>query len=189
MLTGTKGRSIGWIKATPGYQNCRQRRVVLAAAVDLLERAEPGLLAVFCLLFLVPLLIDRSLHLDLPALLWWGRNAAIAALAAALVINLLAAVAVLPSQLTGATVGAMEQAGPEEGLIAFPERPVERVWPLLPRVTLLQPDITGRQTAVQARQAWQKQGRQAAGRGVNPFCPRFLCRRLIPLSEPPAPSV
>lgn len=179
-------RSIGWIKATLGYKNCRQRRAVLAAAVDLLERAEPGLLVVFCLLFLYPLLIDRSLLLDLPALLWWGRNAAIAALSAALGINFLAAVAVLPSQITGATVDAMEQAGPEEGLIAFPQRPVERV--LLPRVALLQPDIAGRQTAVQARQAWQEQVRQAAGRGVNPFWPRFLCRRLIPLSEPPAPS-
>lgn len=181
-------RSSGWIHATSGYKNCRQRRAVLAAAVDLLERAEPGLLAVFCLLFLYPLLIDRSLLLDLPALQWWGRNAAIAALATALGMNFLAAAVVFPSQLTGATVDAMGQAGPEEGLIAFPERLVESACPLLPWVALLQPAITGRQTAVQARQAWQEQVRQAARRGVNPFCPRFLCKRLIPLSEPPAPS-
>lgn len=180
---------MGWIKATLGYRNCRQRRALLTAAVDLLERAEPGLLAAFCLLFLYPLLIDRSLLLELPALLWWGRNAAIAALAASLGMNLLAAAAVFPSQVTGATVDAMEQAGPEEGLIAFPARPIESECPLLPWVALLQPATIGRRIAVQARQAWQEQVRQAARRGVSPFCPRFLYRRLIPLSEPPAPSV
>jgi hypothetical protein len=181
--------STGWVKATLGYKNCRRRRAVLGVALDLLDRAEPGLLAAVCLLFLFPLLIDRSLLLDLPALLWWGQDAAIAALVAFLCMNLLAAAAVLPSQLTGATVDAMEQAAPAEGLIAFPERPVESVCRLLPWVALLQPAIVGRQAAVQAKQAWQEQVRQAAGRGVNPFCPRFFCRRQIPLPEPPAPSV
>lgn len=179
---------MGWVKATLGYKNCRRRRAVLGVALDLLDRAGSGLLAAVCLLFLCPLLFDRSLLLDLPALLWWSRGVAMAALVAVLGMNVLAAAAVFPSQVAGAAVDAMEQAGPDEGLIAFPEQLVESVCLLLPWAALLRPDVIGRQTAVQARRAWQEQIRQAVGRGAFPFFSQLLCRRQILLSEPPAPS-
>ena len=154
--------------------NRRQRRTALDRARAVLIQAEDLLVvAIFFVVFLYPFLLDPTLLFNLSAWLWWVKGFAWIGLLAWAAIRLLVGLPMVPAQLTGASVEAMEQAEPEKELISFTAVPPNIESTLLPwrqSPTLIEQE-TCTQLQKQWRQLWQRPCRRSL---INSPFQRFI---------------
>lgn len=147
------------------------RQIQLAAE----QWAVPGLLFV---VFVLPLLANPSLLLQPAAWLWWVREWDVFATVLCLGVYAVAHLWHVPAQLAGATVDAMQQAGPNgDKPIAFPEQPIEPVCALLPQQLTRQLAATEKQVFARERQLT----RQLWGHLPEARTRTYPYRRAVPL--------
>lgn len=147
------------------------RQIQIAAE----QWAVPGLLFV---VFVLPFLANPSLLLQPSVWLWWVREWDVFAAVLCLGVYAVAHLWHVPAQLAGATVDAMQQAGPDdEKPIAFPEQPLEPVCALLPQQ--LAPRLAATEKQVLARE--RQLTRQMWTHLTEARTRKYPYRRAIPL--------
>jgi hypothetical protein len=140
------------------YGDRRARRQAIKTGREIQLSAErwavPGLLFV---VFVLPLLANPSLLFQPAAWLWWVRGCAVFSAVLCLGVYVTAHGWHLPAQVTGATVDAMQQAGPEgEKLVAFPKQQPELLCALLPQQLAPRLMAAERQVFARVRQLRQQ---------------------------------
>jgi hypothetical protein len=161
------------------YADRRMRRQAIDTGNQIQLEAEqwafPGLLFV---VFVLPFLANPSLLLQPPAWLWWVRGWAVFAAVVCLGVYAVAHLWHVPAQLAGATVDAMQQAGPDgDKPIAFPEQQIEPVCALLSQQ--LAPQLAATERRVLARE--RQLTRQMWARLPEARTLKYPYRRAIPL--------
>ena len=157
----------------------QQRRHALARAQDSLDEAEIFLwLAIIFITFFFPLILNPSLLFDLSAWAWWVKGFAWIGVSVWVVVRLLVALPLAPSQLTGATVEAMEQS-PSSAVEFFPRAstPIEQACTFL--FLQKQTDNAERQAMIQVQRYWQQLWRRPRRR----FLVASPLQRILPSSS------
>ena len=134
----------------------QQRRHALIRAQQFLEESETFLwLAIIFITFFYPLILNPALLFDLPAWAWWIKGFAWIGVAVWVVVRLLVALPLVPSQLTGATVDAMKQApSADEGFFPRVSTLVEQACFFL--FWQQEIDSIEQQSMIQVQRYWQQ---------------------------------
>lgn len=157
----------------------QQRRRTLIRAQDTLYKAEILLwIVTFFVAFLYPLILNPSLLFDLPSWGWWIKQSASIGLLGWGAIRLFVVLPLAPSQLTGATVDAMEQTpSADEGFFPRVSALVEQVCDCL--FLQQQTDRIERQAMIQIQRYWQQLWRRPRRR----FLVTSPLQRILPSSS------
>ena len=141
------------------YQNIRQRRQSLDAALeDIADMQVVPTYLLYLFFFGLPLLFYPAMLTDFEALTWWARQWGFVWVGAAFIIYASRSALLAPAHVVGASVEAMEQAGPDEAPVQV-EAPRERVCPLTTATLAQEAAETTVQALVSVRERWRRKGR------------------------------